>query len=71
MNPAEEDYDEIKKVEKSCEDESFDPWNAGDEHRPLGVVNRLRKVIYPIVSDYRHCLNDQEREGCPYNTDSE
>ncbi len=69
--PDEEDFDEIKKVEKSCEDESFDPWNARDEHRPLGVVNRLRKVIYPIVSDYRHCLNDQESEGCPGKTDEE
>ena len=35
--------------ESACEDKSFDPWNAGDEHQPLGVVNRLRKVIYPIV----------------------
>lgn len=43
--------------ESACEDKSFDPWNAGEEHRPLGVVNRLRKVIYPIVSDYRHCVN--------------
>ncbi len=54
--------------ESACENESFDPWNAGDEHRPLGVVNRLRKVIYPIVSDYRHCLNYPEKAGCPVNT---
>ena len=51
-------------IDRSCEDEAFDPWNTIEEHRPLGVVNRLRKVIYPIVSDYRHCLNGQEREGC-------
>ncbi len=71
MNPDQEDFDGIKKVDKSCEDESFDPWNALEEHRPLGVVNRLRKVIYPMVSEYRHCLNDQEREGCPGKNDSE
>ena len=65
VNPEEEDFDGRKKIEKSCEDESFDPWHARDEHRPLGVVNRLRKVIYPIVSDYRHCLNDTEKAGCP------
>lgn len=69
-------FDEVdpngdKVIHRSCEDESFDPWNAIEEHRPLGVVNRLRKVIYPIVSDYRHCLNDQEREGCPGKTHGE
>ncbi|MEX2491363.1 MAG: catalase [Nitrospirales bacterium] len=50
--------------ESACEDKSFDPWHAREEHRPLGVVNRLRKVIYPIVSDYRQCLNYPDKEGC-------
>ena len=50
--------------ESMCENQSFDPWHAREEHRPLGVVNRLRKVIYPIVSDYRHCLNEPEKSGC-------
>ena len=71
INPDEKDLDGKKKVEKSCEDESFDPWNASDEHRPLGVVNRLRKVIYPIVSDYRHCLNYPEKAGCNGKIDGE
>ena len=47
----------IDEKESLCEDGSFDPWHAREEHRPLGVVNRLRKVIYPIVSEYRHQLN--------------
>lgn len=68
IKPEEEDFDGIKKVEKSCENESFDPWNAGEEHRPLGVVNRLRKVIYPIVSDYRHCLNYPDKTECKGDT---
>ncbi len=71
IKPDEEDLDGIKKIEKSCEDESFDPWNVGEEHRPLGVVNRLRKVIYPIVSDYRHCLNYPEKAECKGKTDGE
>ena len=71
INPDDEEFHGRKKVEKSCEDESFNPWNALEEHRPLGVVNRLRKVIYPIVSNYRHCLNDQNSEGCPDNVNSE
>jgi hypothetical protein len=57
--------------ESACEDKSFDPWHAREEHRPLGVVNRLRKVIYPIVSDYRHCLNYPEKAECKGKTDSE
>lgn len=68
IKPGEEDSAGIKKANKSCEDESFDPWNAGEEHRPLGVVNRLRKVIYPIVSDYRHCLNYPDKAGCQGKT---
>jgi len=71
IKPDEMDFDGTKKIQRSCEDESFDPWNAGDEHRPLGVVNRLRKVIYPIVSDYRHCLNYPEKAGCKGKTDGE
>jgi hypothetical protein len=47
-----------------CEDKSFNPWHASEEHRPLGVVNRLRKVIYPIVSNYRHCVNYPDAPEC-------
>ncbi len=50
--------------ESVCENESFDPWHAWEEHLPVGVVNRLRKVIYPIVSEYRRCLNFPDSKGC-------
>ena len=40
-----------------CEDLSFNPWHSLPDHRPLGSVNRLRKAIYPIISDVRHDLN--------------
>ena len=26
---------------------SFSPWHALDEHRPLGGINRARKIVYP------------------------
>jgi hypothetical protein len=71
IKPDEEDVGGVKKIEKSCEDESFDPWNASEKHRPLGVVNRLRKVIYPIVSDYRHCLNYPDEAACEGKTGGE
>ena len=40
---------------------SFTPWHALPAHRPLGVVNRVRRVIYEAVSKLRHDLNGEER----------
>ncbi len=44
-----------------CENLSFTPWHALPEHRPLGVTNRLRKIIYERISQVRHELNSAER----------
>lgn len=43
-----------------CEDLSFNPWHALPEHRPLGIVNRVRRVVYEAISAFRH-----ERNGRP------
>jgi Catalase len=40
-----------------CENLSFNPWHCLAEHKPLGVVNRVRKMIYQEISAYRHQLN--------------
>lgn len=40
---------------------SFTPWHALPEHRPLGGINRARKVIYDLISTFRHRENDQPR----------
>jgi hypothetical protein len=45
-----------------CENLSFTPWHALPEHKPLGVTNRLRKVIYANISRVRHEMNDTQRE---------
>jgi Catalase len=45
-----------------CENLSFTPWHALPEHKPLGVTNRLRKVIYDHISRVRHDMNDAKRE---------
>ena len=42
---------------KFCEDLSFTPWHALPEHRPLGGINRLRRVVYETISSVRHELN--------------
>ena len=43
------------------EDLSFTPWHSLPEHRPLGGVNRVRKVVYQAVSKLRHELNGRTR----------
>lgn len=40
-----------------CENLSFTSWHALPEHRPLGGINRARKVIYEALSARRHELN--------------
>jgi hypothetical protein len=39
---------------------SFNPWHSLPEHRPLGSINRGRRIIYETMSKYRH-----ERNGAP------
>jgi hypothetical protein len=42
---------------------SFTPWHALPQHRPLGAVNRIRRVVYQTISKLRHDMNGvQQRE---------
>jgi hypothetical protein len=45
-----------------CENLSFNPWHALPEHKPLGVTNRLRKIIYDHISQVRHDMNSTKRQ---------
>lgn len=40
---------------------SFNVWHAVEEHRPLGAVNRMRKVVYERISRVRNEMNSLER----------
>ncbi len=44
-----------------CENLSFTPWHGTPEHRPLGRINRTRKVVYEATSAARHRLNGARR----------
>jgi Catalase len=48
-----------------CENLSFSPWHALPQHKPLGVTNRLRKIIYDHISRLRHEMNSANRQE-PY-----
>ncbi len=41
---------------------SFNVWHALEEHRPLGAVNRMRKVVYERISRVRNEMNKTERK---------
>ena len=40
-----------------CENLSFTPWHSLPEHRPLGGINRTRKIVYEQISRIRNKLN--------------
>jgi hypothetical protein len=44
-----------------CENLSFSPWHALPDHKPLGITNRLRKIIYDHISRVRHEMNSTAR----------
>ncbi|MEH2174666.1 hypothetical protein [Nostoc sp.] len=37
-----------------AENLSFSPGNGLAVHRPVGAINRLRSIVYPIVANDRH-----------------
>jgi hypothetical protein len=44
-----------------CENLSFTPWHCVEAHRPLGGINRVRRLVYDHISRLRHDLNDAPR----------
>jgi catalase len=43
-----------------CEALSFSPWNTLEAHRPIGALNRVRKIVYQASSSFRHKENATE-----------
>ncbi|HEY4960707.1 MAG TPA: hypothetical protein VII29_07615, partial [Terriglobales bacterium] len=53
---------EIKKQsfvenQETCENLSYNPWHSLPAHKPLGVMNRIRKPLYLEVARYRRSMN--------------
>ena len=46
---------------KIAENLSFTPWHSLPEHTPLGSINRARRVVYEIISKFRHEINNAPR----------
>lgn len=45
-----------------AENLAFTPWHALPEHRPLGNMNRARREVYEMVSEFRRTTNGVARE---------
>jgi hypothetical protein len=43
----------------ACELLSYSPWHALPEHKPLGAVNRMRKMVYEAISGFRRGAGKQ------------
>ena len=48
---------ESPEQKRFCENLSFTPWHSLPEHRPLGGINRTRKIVYEQISRIRNQLN--------------
>jgi hypothetical protein len=44
-----------------CENLSYTPWHSLPANRPVGVINRIRRVVYDAISTLRHRLNGVAR----------
>jgi catalase len=44
-----------------CENLSFNPWHSLPEHKPVGVMNRIRKPLYQEVARYRRSMNGEQK----------
>jgi hypothetical protein len=61
---AAQEFDTAAQNE-ACENMSYNPWHSLDAHRPLGTVNRMRRLVYQVISELRFEMNDvslQERQ---------
>lgn len=49
-------------LNKACDTLSFNPWHSLPEHKPLGSMNRVRKIVYEHISKLRHTINSEPRK---------
>lgn len=59
ISPQDVDSEELRQLGERL---SFNPWHSLAEHRPLGSINRARKVVYERISRVRNQINKVPRE---------
>ena len=53
-----QDFDRAAPMEFG-DNMSYNPWHSLPDHRPLGSINRARKIAYQEISEFRHRRNHQ------------
>jgi len=49
-----------------CENLEFNPWHSTEDFEPVGAMNRLRKVVYQQMANFRRTKNcELSSSGCP------
>jgi hypothetical protein len=56
-----QNFDSPEQLEH-CDNLSFTPWHCLPEHRPLGSISRVRRIVYNKISEFRHKKNDVPRK---------
>jgi len=54
---------------EQCENTAFNPWHALADHRPVGVMNRVRKSLYAAMARFRQDMNCKDQ--CSTKCDAE
>jgi catalase len=44
-------------LNEACEKMTYNPWHTTAEHKPLGTINRMRRVVYQTISTLRSDMN--------------
>ena len=55
---------------EQCENTAFNPWHSLPDHRPVGVMNRVRKALYAAMSRFRqdmNCKDNCDKKCDPYH----
>lgn len=59
---AQQDFLSADKLEQ-CEATSFNPWQSLVEHRPLGRINYVRRLIYEKMAGFRNKKGEAQLSG--------
>jgi hypothetical protein len=51
-------------MNEQCENTSFNPWHTLMDHKPAGVMNRVRKSLYEAMARFR------QQKNCSDNCDT-
>ena len=55
-------------MNEQCENTAFNPWHSLVDHKPVGVMNRVRKSLYMAMARFRQQKNCRDSCDAKCNT---